>query len=311
MRRAGFPFPALVGLDDLKMALQLAAIDRRLSVLIRGDKGAGKSTAACGLVDLLERGAPFVNLPIGATEDRLLGGLDVEKALKGDPALKPGLLSAAHGGVLYVDEINLLADHLVDVLLDVAASGINRIERDGISYTHPARFILVGSMNPEEGELRHQLLDRFGFCVDVRAPSDAVERSEVVRRRLAFEAHVRECAECRAEVGELRRTRQHLALWAPSEPEFNFRIVREPAALPPPRRRFVFVPQWGLAAAASIFLLAGALAIANVEIRRTSDGFVVRTGWAKDAAPQPGAVAGGGSGSASSAGRTTMPGGSG
>jgi len=117
MKPPGFPFPALVGLEPLKLALQLAAIDVRLSVLIRGDKGAGKSTAARALVDLLEPGAPFVNLPIGATEDRLLGGLDVEKALKGEPALKRGLLADANGGVLYLDEVNLLPDHLADALL--------------------------------------------------------------------------------------------------------------------------------------------------------------------------------------------------
>ena len=137
MRPPGFPFPALVGLDQLKLALQLAAIDRRLSVLIRGDKGAGKSTAARGLVDLLPHGAPFVNLPIGATEDRLLGGLDVEKALKGDPALKPGLLAAANGGVLYVDEVNLFPDHLADALLDAASSGVHVVEREGFSARRP------------------------------------------------------------------------------------------------------------------------------------------------------------------------------
>src|SRR5687767_10706550 len=128
MRPPGFPFQALVGLDALKMALQLAAIDRRLSVLVRGDKGAGKSTAARGLADVLAPGTPFITLPIGATEDRLLGGLDVEKALKGDPALKPGLLAEANGGVLYVDEVNLLPDHLADALLDAVASGVHIVE---------------------------------------------------------------------------------------------------------------------------------------------------------------------------------------
>ncbi len=180
MRPPGFPFPALVGLDSLKMALQLAAIDRRLSVLIRGDKGAGKSTAARGLVELLEQGAPFVNLPIGATEDRLLGGLDVEKALKGDPALKPGLLSEANGGVLYVDEVNLLPDHLADALLDAVASGVHVLEREGFSAAESTDFVMVGSMNPEEGALRPQLLDRFALAVDVCAPMDPRVRREVV-----------------------------------------------------------------------------------------------------------------------------------
>ena len=172
MKPHGFPFPALVGLEPLKLALQLAAIDRRLSVLIRGDKGAGKSTAARGLADLLASGAPFVNLPIGATEDRLLGGLDVEKALKGEPALKAGLLADANGGVLYVDEVNLLPDHLADALLDAVASGVHLLEREGFSASQAARFVMVGSMNPEEGALRPQLLDRFALAVDVGAPME-------------------------------------------------------------------------------------------------------------------------------------------
>lgn len=187
MRPPGFPFPAMVGLDALKMALQLAAIDRRLSVLIRGDKGGGKSTAARGLAEVLEQGAPFVNLPIGATEDRLLGGLDVEKALKGDPALKPGLLSEANGGVLYVDEVNLLPDHLADALLDAVASGVHVLEREGFSATEATDFVMVGSMNPEEGALRPQLLDRFALAVEVCAPMDPRVRREVVERRLSYD----------------------------------------------------------------------------------------------------------------------------
>lgn len=189
MRPPGFPFPALVGLDALKMALQLAAIDRHLSVLIRGDKGAGKSTAARGLIDLLEPGAPFVNLPIGATDDRLLGGLDVEKALKGEPALKQGLLADAHGGVLYVDEVNLLPDHLADALLDAVASGVHVVEREGFSATQDADFVMVGSMNPEEGALRPQLLDRFALAVDVSAPMEAIVRRDVIERRLLYDAN--------------------------------------------------------------------------------------------------------------------------
>jgi magnesium chelatase subunit D len=188
MRPPGFPFPALVGLDSLKMALQLAAIDHRLSVLIRGDKGAGKSTAARGLVDILATGAPFINLPIGATDDRLLGGLDVEKALKGEPALKRGLLADAHGGVLYVDEVNLLPDHLADALLDAVASGVHVVEREGFSATEATDFVMVGSMNPEEGALRPQLLDRFALAVDVSAPMDPATRREVIERRLAYDA---------------------------------------------------------------------------------------------------------------------------
>ena len=137
-------------------------------MLLRGHKGSAKTTLARGLAGLLGR---FVELPLGATEDRVVGSLDLAAALTGgELTFRPGLLAAAHGGVLYVDEINLLADHLVDVLLDVAVSGVNLVERDGVSHRHPARFVLVGSMNPEEGELRPQLLDRFGLCVDVTAP---------------------------------------------------------------------------------------------------------------------------------------------
>jgi len=188
MNVARFPFPALVGLDELKMGLQLAAIDFRLSVLVRGDKGTGKSTAARGLADLLDGAAPFVNLPIGTTDDRLLGGLDLEKALRGLPALKPGLLADADGGVLYVDEVNLLPDHLADALLDAVASGVHIVEREGFSATQPARFVLVGSMNPEEGSLRPQLLDRFALAVDVSAPMDARIRRDAVQRRLSYDA---------------------------------------------------------------------------------------------------------------------------
>lgn len=188
MTDAVFPFAALVGLDTLKLALELSAIDPRLSVLVRGDKGAGKSTAARGLAELLQPGAPFVNLPIGATEDRLLGGLDVERALAGQPALKPGLVARAHGGVLYVDEVNLLADHLADALLDTAASGVLVVEREGFSVSQPAEFVLLGSMNPEEGALRPQLLDRFALVVDVDASADSATRAEVLARRLSYDA---------------------------------------------------------------------------------------------------------------------------
>jgi magnesium chelatase subunit D len=187
-RRTGYPFAALVGLDSLKLTLQLAAIDHRLSVLIRGDKGSGKSTAARGLSELIDPVAPFVDLPIGATEDRLLGGLDVEKALKGEPSLKHGLLSQANGGVLYIDEVNLLPDHLGDALLDAVAGGLHTVEREGFSASHPAEFVLVGSMNPEEGNLGPQLLDRFALAVDVEALMDAGTRAAVLARRLAYDA---------------------------------------------------------------------------------------------------------------------------
>ena len=182
-----FPFSALVGLETLKLALQLAAIDHRLSVVVRGDKGAGKSTAARGLAALLEGNVPFITLPIGATEDRLLGGLDVEKALRGEPSLKRGLLAEANGGVLYIDEVNLLPDHLADALLDAVASGVHTVEREGFSASQAADFVLLGSMNPEEGALRPQLLDRFALAVDVEAPSDVAMRCEVLERRLAFD----------------------------------------------------------------------------------------------------------------------------
>ncbi len=184
-----FPFSALVGLEDLQLALVLAALDHRIGgVLLRGEKGSAKTTAARGLASLLG-GAPFVELPLGATEDRVVGSFDVRAALgTGEYRYRPGLLEAADGGVLYVDEVNLLADHLVDLLLDAAATGVVRTERDGVSETRPARFVLVGSMNPEEGELRPQLLDRFGLSVAVGAPPRPAERAEAVRRRLAFDA---------------------------------------------------------------------------------------------------------------------------
>lgn len=218
----GFPFSAIVGQEQLKAALLLCAVDPTLGgVLIRGDKGTAKSTAARALTDILPpilrtpgcafnctpgtvyegcevckqehvsqpSHVPFVTLPLGATEDRVLGTLDLQKALQGaQRAFQPGLLAAAHRGVLYIDEVNLLPDHLVDVLLDVAAMGVNSVQREGLSITHPARFTLIGTMNLEEGDLRPQLLDRFGLMVEVAAPRDKALRAEVVRRRIAFEA---------------------------------------------------------------------------------------------------------------------------
>lgn len=222
-----YPFAALVGQDEMKRALMLAAIDPAIGgVLVFGDRGTGKSTAIRALADLLpEReivaGCPYgcapnaqaglcdqcaadsqkqgklktikakvpvVDLPLGATEDRIVGALDLERALAhGEKRFEPGLLARAHGGFLYIDEVNLLEDHLVDVLLDVTASGENLVEREGLSVRHPAKFVLVGSGNPEEGELRPQLLDRFGLCVEVRTPRDIETRIEVVKRRDLFE----------------------------------------------------------------------------------------------------------------------------
>ncbi|MFF0771579.1 VWA domain-containing protein [Nonomuraea wenchangensis] len=218
-----YPFSAVVGLDDLKLALVLNAVSPRVGgVLVRGEKGTAKSTIVRALAAQLpsvavvpgcrfacdpaapdpgcpdgphepgaegaERPAALVELPVGASEDRLAGSLDVERALtEGVKAFEPGLLAAAHRGVLYVDEVNLLHDHLVDLLLDAAALGTCYVERESVSVRHAARFLLVGTMNPEEGELRPQLLDRFGLTVEVRASRDPEERAEVVRRRLAFE----------------------------------------------------------------------------------------------------------------------------
>src|SRR5438270_7125919 len=204
---ASFPFTAVVGQEDAKLALLLASIDPAIGgVLLRGQKGSAKTTLARGLAALLPGDAPFVDLPLGATEDRLVGTLDLGAVLTGEGrSFEPGLLAAAHGGVLYVDEVNLLADHLVDVLLDVAASGVNRVEREGVSHSHPARFVLIGSMNPEEGELRPQLLDRFGLCVDVGASTDPAVRARAVRRRLGFDAAPAAAAQAwEAQEAELR-----------------------------------------------------------------------------------------------------------
>ncbi|ADN02295.1 ATP-binding protein [Spirochaeta thermophila] len=184
-----FPFSAIVGQEEAKQALLLGVIDPGIGgVLLFGEKGTGKTTLVRALASLVP-GMPLVELPLNATEDRLVGSLNVEKALsEGVRQFEPGLLAAAHGGILYVDEVNLLEHHLVDLLLDVAATGVNRVEREGISYEHPARFLLVGSMNPEEGDLRPQFLDRFGLAVPVRHLEDPDLRAEVVRRRLAFES---------------------------------------------------------------------------------------------------------------------------
>ena len=193
----GFPFSAVVGQDRLRLALVLCAVHPGIGgVLVRGEKGTAKSTVVRALAALLPpvvdesgtRRARLVELPVGATEDRVVGSLDLTKVLReGETAFQPGLLAAAHHGVLYVDEVNLLHDHLVDVLLDAAAMGRVHVERDGVSHSHPSQFVLVGTMNPEEGELRPQLLDRFGLTVDVTASREVEVRMEVVRRRLAYE----------------------------------------------------------------------------------------------------------------------------
>ena len=188
----GYPFSAIVGHDRLRLALILCAVRPEIGgVLIRGEKGTAKSTAVRGLAQVLAAvdGASLVELPIGATEDRVVGSLDLQKVLRdGEHAFSPGLLARAHGGVLYVDEVNLLHDHLVDVLLDAAAMGRVHVERDGVSHSHEARFVLIGTMNPEEGELRPQLLDRFGLTVDVHASRDVDVRADVIRHRMAFES---------------------------------------------------------------------------------------------------------------------------
>ena len=222
-----YPFSALVGQDEMRLALLIAAVDPAIGgVLVFGDRGTGKSTAVRGLAELLptmevsvdcpyrcdpdgdearlcencvrrrangglrtRKGAvPVVDLPLGATEDRIVGALNLEAALtEGVRRFEPGLLASANRGFLYIDEVNLLEDHLVDLLLDVAASGENVVEREGLSVRHPASFVLIGSGNPEEGELRPQLLDRFGLSVEVTTPTDLAVRVEVVQRRDAFE----------------------------------------------------------------------------------------------------------------------------
>ncbi|WP_080730561.1 magnesium chelatase subunit D family protein [Rhodococcoides fascians] len=193
----GYPFSAIVGQDRLRLSLILCAVHPGIGgVLVRGEKGTAKSTVVRALATLLpavddedgSRPAKLVELPVGATEDRVVGSIDLEKVLRdGERAFQPGLLAAAHRGVLYVDEVNLLHDHLVDVLLDAAAMGRVHVERDGVSHSHPAQFVLVGTMNPEEGELRPQLLDRFGLAVDVTASRDVDVRMNVVRRRMNYE----------------------------------------------------------------------------------------------------------------------------
>jgi magnesium chelatase subunit I len=227
-----FPFTAIVGQEEMKLALELNVIDPKIGgVMIMGDRGTGKSTTIRAIADLLPKieivkddpfnshptdlelmsadvlkeyqndvtldteqiKIPMVDLPLGATEDRVCGTIDIEKALtEGVKAFEPGLLAKANRGILYVDEVNLLDDHLVDILLDSAASGWNTVEREGISIRHPARFVLVGSGNPEEGELRPQLLDRFGMHAEIRTVKDPILRVKIVEERTSFDLNPQE-----------------------------------------------------------------------------------------------------------------------
>ena len=187
-----FPFVQIEGQEDIKLAIILNLICPAISgVLIRGEKGTGKSTIVRGIGELMQRqgeNLKVIELPINATEDRVAGSIDIERVLKtGEKVLQKGILAEADGNILYADEINLLEDYIVDLLLDAAAMGVNTIERDGISYSHSSKFILIGTMNPEEGELRPQLLDRFGLLVDVKSEKDGHLRKEIIKKRLAFE----------------------------------------------------------------------------------------------------------------------------
>ena len=258
--RTVFPFSAIVGQDAMKRALLIAAVDPGIGgVMVFGDRGTGKSTAVRALAALLPpmrsvkdcpyhcdpeadagrctpdcpsrttkgavktelRPTPVVDLPLGATEDRVVGALDLEQALtRGEKRFEPGLLAKAHRGFLYIDEVNLLEDHLVDLLLDVAASGENVVEREGLSVRHPARFVLIGTGNPEEGELRPQLLDRFGLSVDVKTPTVLADRVAVVRQRDAFDrdpetfaaAWTKKDAQVRDRIVKARALHSNLAL---------------------------------------------------------------------------------------------------
>jgi magnesium chelatase subunit D len=265
-----YPLSAIVGQEALVEALLVNAVAPDVGgVLVRGERGTAKSTAVRALAPLLphvaaaadqpyafapgepapggrvpadapvrDRAAPLVELPLGATLDRLVGALDLGRALAGEAAFEPGLLARAHRGILYVDEVNLLPDHLVDALLDAAASGVARVEREAVSVEHAARFVLVGTMNAEEGELRPQLLDRFGLGVEVRAPREAATRAEIVRRRLAFE----------------RDSEAFAAAWAAADADLARRIAAARALLPAVR-----LPE------RELLRIAGACAALNVD----------------------------------------------
>jgi magnesium chelatase subunit I len=251
VKRPVFPFSAIAGQQELKTSLILTAVDPQIGgLLAMGDRGTGKSTTVRAFAALLPpikavKGCPYhcdpaspqsacdqcrsaakliaetipvpvVDLPLGATEDRVAGALDLERALaKGEKVFEPGLLAKANRGFLYIDEVNLLEDHLVDLLLDVAASGENLFEREGLSVRHPARFVLIGSGNPEEGELRPQLLDRFGLSVEVKTPQDVASWVEIVKRRDAYE----------------RGPEDFYALWQEEEKQLRSRIVAGRAKL--------------------------------------------------------------------------------
>ncbi|MDG1093594.1 MAG: magnesium chelatase ATPase subunit I [Paracoccaceae bacterium] len=243
-----FPFAAIVGQDNMKLAMILTAVDPKIGgVLVFGDRGTGKSTAVRALAALLpqitaikgcpinaetkkdvpewaeltrfephQRATPVIDLPLGVSEDRVTGALDIERALtQGEKAFQPGLLAQANRGYLYIDEVNLLEDHIVDLLLDVAQSGENLVEREGLSIRHPARFVLVGSGNPEEGELRPQLLDRFGLSVEVTSPKTIDERIAVIERRDAFD----------------QNPKRFLSKWKPEELNVRAAITHARAAL--------------------------------------------------------------------------------
>ena len=243
-----FPFAAIVGQDNMKLAMILTAVDPKIGgVLVFGDRGTGKSTAVRALAALLpqitaikgcpinaetkkdvpewaeltrfephQRATPVIDLPLGVSEDRVTGALDIERALtQGEKAFQPGLLAQANRGYLYIDEVNLLEDHIVDLLLDVAQSGENLVEREGLSIRHPARFVLVGSGNPEEGELRPQLLDRFGLSVEVTSPKTIEERIAVIERRDAFD----------------QNPKRFLSKWKPEELSVRAAITDARAAL--------------------------------------------------------------------------------
>ena len=243
-----FPFAAIVGQDNMKLAMILTAVDPKIGgVLVFGDRGTGKSTAVRALAALLpqitaikgcpinaetkkdvpewaeltrfephQRATPVIDLPLGVSEDRVTGALDIERALtQGEKAFQPGLLAQANRGYLYIDEVNLLEDHIVDLLLDVAQSGENLVEREGLSIRHPARFVLVGSGNPEEGELRPQLLDRFGLSVEVTSPKTIDERIAVIERRDAFD----------------QNPKRFLSKWKPQELNVRAAITDARAAL--------------------------------------------------------------------------------
>ena len=243
-----FPFAAIVGQDNMKLAMILTAVDPKIGgVLVFGDRGTGKSTAVRALAALLpqitaikgcpinaetkkdvpewaeltrfephQRATPVIDLPLGVSEDRVTGALVIERALtQGEKAFQPGLLAQANRGYLYIDEVNLLEDHIVDLLLDVAQSGENLVEREGLSIRHPARFVLVGSGNPEEGELRPQLLDRFGLSVEVTSPKTIEERIAVIERRDAFD----------------QNQKRFLSKWKPQELKVRAAIIDARAAL--------------------------------------------------------------------------------